>query len=360
MTASSSAIARRRRAGFSLLEVLVACGILVIGLASIAAILPAAGSRLGEAAAQDRALAAAAAAMAEIQTRGLVSRGLVPTGTAGTFSPRATVFGETLSLAMTGSATSAGYVMASGSLTTTGTTVSLTTGGSATIQTLFSGTVPVLCEPVPAFINARINNDTSTDTRRGFFLEDEVQYLPSLTSDVPSNSFVSGIRQFNRGVCWGAMVTPVGASWPTATAAKLSVAVFRKPGNATALTLTGSGSGIFVTSASTVPMSLQRSILKPCSMVLAIPPGTTSGTVSPQWLSIRSSWILTGTMVINSGTFVGVTGTTAANIVSSGTGRTCVTFDSSIPSSLMTSGTLLNVIGFENLLLVNEQTLPVP
>jgi Tfp pilus assembly protein PilV len=355
MTASSPVIPRCRRAGFSLLEVLVACGILVIGLASVAAILPAAGSRLGEAAAQDRALAAAAAAMAEIQTRGLVSRGLIPTGTAGTFSPRATVFGETLSLAMTSSATSAGYVMTSGSLSTTGTTVS---GVSGTIQTLLSGSVPVLCGPTPAFINARIDTGTS-DTRRGFFLEDEVQYLPSITSDVPANSFVSGIRQFNRGVCWGAMVTPVGASWPTATAAKLSVAVFRKPGNATALTLTGSGSGIFVTSAITAPMSLQRSILKPCSMVLAIPPGTTSGTVSPQWLSIRSSWILTGTMVINSGTFVGVTGTTAANIVSSGTGRSCVTFDSSIPSSLMTSGTLLNVIGFENLLLVTEQTLPV-
>ena len=60
-------VAKTARAGFSLLEVLVACGILVVGLASIAAILPAAGSRLSEAAAQDRAVAAAAVAMSEIR-----------------------------------------------------------------------------------------------------------------------------------------------------------------------------------------------------------------------------------------------------------------------------------------------------
>ena len=71
-------IAKRARAGFSLLEVLVACGILVVGLASIAAILPAAGSRLSEAAAQDRAVAAAAVAMSEIRCRNLAARDISP------------------------------------------------------------------------------------------------------------------------------------------------------------------------------------------------------------------------------------------------------------------------------------------
>ncbi|MBM4058212.1 MAG: hypothetical protein FJ275_08255, partial [Planctomycetes bacterium] len=51
LTASSD----HARAGMTLLEVLVACGILVMGLASVAAMLPAAGARLAEATAIDRA-----------------------------------------------------------------------------------------------------------------------------------------------------------------------------------------------------------------------------------------------------------------------------------------------------------------
>lgn len=51
----------------TLLEVLVACGILVVGLASIAALLPAAGSLLAEASSVDRATALAANTAADLQ-----------------------------------------------------------------------------------------------------------------------------------------------------------------------------------------------------------------------------------------------------------------------------------------------------
>lgn len=339
-----------QRAGFSLLEVLVACGILVIGLASIAAILPAAGSRLGEASAHDRAMAAAAVAMSEIRCRNLAAKDMFPGATSGT-AP-AIVFGETLSLAVTTSATSLQY---SSGLTTTG---SVTSGSAVLSGTLSFGSAPILSVANTGTLGTRVHNNTDLDVRRGYFLEDEVQYRPSATSDLPLNSFVSGVRQFNRGVCWGAIITPIpwGITTGSMNAAKVSVAVFRKPGNATALTLRAApnpASEIFVTGSNT-PVALQRSILKPCSMVLAI-----NGTAAaPQWLPIRSSWILTGTMIGTSGTFAGVSGTNASQIVSTGIGRTCVTFAGTVPPSLISSGTL-QVIGFENLLLVNEQTLAV-
>lgn len=340
------------RQGFSLLEVLVACGILVIGLASIAAILPAAGSRLGEAAAQDRAAAAAVVAMSEIRCRGLCVRSMFPTGTlsGNFFAPRAVVFGETLSLAVTQSATSAGYVSTSGSLAITATTgtVSLIASGSTFTQALFSGSIPVLSLPTSTIINSRISIDTTSDFRRGFFLEDEVQYQSAVTGDLPLNSFVNGVRQFNRGVCWGAMITsfPLSITSGSMTAAKVSVAVFRKPGGiATAMTLISSttnaaaASGIFQLSGPNAPASLQRTVLKPCSSVLAIP---ASGTVAPQWLSIQSSWL---------------TGTNPLSTVSSAT--TCVVFKNPTLVAPLVSGSTLNVIGFENLLLVSEQTYSV-
>jgi Tfp pilus assembly protein PilV len=64
---------RSCRAGVTLLEVLVACGILVVGLASVASILPAAGTRLAQATLEDRAGTAAANAYADIVNRGLVA-----------------------------------------------------------------------------------------------------------------------------------------------------------------------------------------------------------------------------------------------------------------------------------------------
>jgi len=60
------------RGGTTLLEVLVACGILVIGLASVAALLPAAASVMAEASRLDRAANLATNAVADLQFRGLL------------------------------------------------------------------------------------------------------------------------------------------------------------------------------------------------------------------------------------------------------------------------------------------------
>jgi Tfp pilus assembly protein PilV len=57
------------RSGLTLLEVLIAAGILVVGLSSIAALLPAAGSLLGDAVTVDRAVTLAANAAADLDFR---------------------------------------------------------------------------------------------------------------------------------------------------------------------------------------------------------------------------------------------------------------------------------------------------
>jgi Tfp pilus assembly protein PilV len=318
------------RSGFSLLEVLVACGILVVGLASVAAILPAAGSRLGEASDLDRAAAAAAVAMSEIRCRNLAARDMFPGSLSGT--AQAIVFGETLPLAVTVTATSSGY--ASSSVAVTGTTLSVS--GTNILSIPNTSTLGV---------GSRIHNDTTSVDRRGYFLEDQVQYLPSASG--PRNLFAtgtisgSGLRTFNRGVCWGAMVTPVpwGATTGSMTAAKVSVAVFRKPGGepkAITLRLT-SGSGFITTN--NVPGAFQRSTLKSCSSLLALPPSGASST-GPQWLAVQSAWV--------AGTDPLASSPTTANVV----------FANPVPASLLSSGTL-QVIGFENLLFVTEQILPI-
>jgi type II secretory pathway pseudopilin PulG len=66
--------------GMTLLEVLVACGILVVGLASVAAILPAAASLLADAATVDRSAALAANAAADLVGRGVLKASSFPAG----------------------------------------------------------------------------------------------------------------------------------------------------------------------------------------------------------------------------------------------------------------------------------------
>lgn len=59
------------RQGITLLEVLIAAGVLVVGLTSVLAILPAAGSLFGEASMSDRAATLASNAAADMRFRGL-------------------------------------------------------------------------------------------------------------------------------------------------------------------------------------------------------------------------------------------------------------------------------------------------
>jgi type II secretory pathway pseudopilin PulG len=276
-----------QRPGFSLLEVLVACGVLVVGLASIAAIMPAAGARLGEAAAHDRAGAVIANAFAEIHARNLVSPRLFQTGTSASGAPLysgtcAVMFGEGTTLLPAVPNT---FVVSNGA------------GASVLSGTWASG-----------WLASRIDMTGS----RGFFLEDDLQFLPS-TEDAPYNSFVDGVREFRRGVCWAAMITP--SPWITLPAgaitlpadmkiAKVSVLAFQKPPTEVLdmQVVQNAGNVYEVTSAAlfdgvnSTPVALnqdfedfRRTFLRPCAHVLAVP--LTTGTVAPAWLGLGSTWI---------------------------------------------------------------------
>ena len=297
------------RSGMSLLEVLVACGILVVGLASVAAMLPAAASRLSQASAQDRSVAAAQAALVEIEARQLLSRDLFASGST------ALVFG-------------------------------LVTPEAAVVGTGLS-------RPAGVGFAQRMDNDAGSDGRM-YYVEDEVQYDLAAGS-APTNSFASGIRQFRRGVCWGAVVMP--EPWGTGTAslnaARVSVAVFQKPGapqrfkltpvftgtTASAMFEAMPGTGMDDTKMSD---TTRKEFLRPCSYVLAIPPPSAS--VAPRWLAIVSSWPIW---------------TPGVDPQKSPPTAFRFTFRDEVPLNLLDGSNNLTVIGFPNLLGVTEQVMPV-
>jgi hypothetical protein len=281
-----------------LLEVLVACGVLVVGLAGIAAIMPAAGARLGEASAQDRAAAAVANAFVDISARALVSKNLFETGATTYSGTSAAIFGVAVPAMPAG------------------------------IPNIF---FPSVNEPAASWLAARI--DSTSSQNRGFFLEDELVYTPS--DEVPLNSFVDGIREFNRGVCWSAMISP--APWLTSPdsmkVAKVSVAVFRKPPTEHLdFRLQQAAGNVFnVTSPASLDDSARKTFLKPCGFLLAVP--ATLGTVAPRWLEINSSWMKGSVPQVS--------------------------IRSEDYSPLITSGTM-RAVGFDNLITVSEQIMTVP
>ncbi|MGB8852180.1 MAG: hypothetical protein WCC69_01270 [Pirellulales bacterium] len=251
--------------GFSLLEVLIACGVLVVGLASIASILPAATARLREAATIDRAGATAAGALADFDCRDLAFRELFLVAS-GSYMParQAVVFGQGLP----------------------GVPGVVVTSGSPTVLTLSSSGSALL---------ARRIDMSADDVNRSFFSEDELQFNPA-TGLSPLNVFTNGVREFRRGVCWGAMVEPYpwhaipsgSATLPAVPmrAVRATIAVFRKPGAVQRMVLSGSAGGLF--SISTLPDdSARKRFLSPCAPILAV---AQSGSATPQWLTVNSSW----------------------------------------------------------------------
>jgi hypothetical protein len=231
------------RAGMSLLEVLVACGILVIGLSSIAAMLPAAGSRLAQATQADRAGVMTANAYAEVVNRGLLAADVfsVPN--------KACVFGKEL-----------------GELPTAPTCAT----AAAPFTAVASGSLA-----------QRI------DVVTGFLLQDDLVYRPPTSADTPINDFgsaTSSVRRFNEGVCWGAMISSTTTA-VMGTPATLSIAVFKKEGaSPKAISLTAA-SGMY-RMATSDESDLKR-YLPGCSYVLALPSG---GNQQPRWFRIASSW----------------------------------------------------------------------
>ena len=242
------------RHGLTLLEVLVACGILVVGLAGIAAILPAAGSRLWQAAREDRAGNLAANAVAHARSAGLIA--------ADVFSnPNQSVaFGR----------------------------------GLETLHTIdaqrFAAAAPALAQRI--------------DISRGFLLEDEIAFGATAAADTPVNEFSDGRRSFRSAVCWGATLVPSQFPARPGDPAVFTVVVFGKEPEwdpvaplrqRIILTRTTSVSGEDCTlPVGTFAMvapdeSLMRQYLKGCSYVLATPFVEGDG---PRWFRIRASWIM--------------------------------------------------------------------
>lgn len=287
----------RGPAGFSLLEVLVSVGILVTGLASVAALLPASGALLREATTLDRSVALVANAHADLRTRGAVSSSLFTSVPAG----RAVVFGEVLR--------------------------------TATSTTVVSANA------------AAINGFMKTDD---FFLPDDLTYGASVAGTTPANSFVDGgaaVREFKPGVCYGAMLTPrdFASAVASGSSATLSVAIFTKS-NATFTTLdlipvVASASTFQVPGDPAVAEANRKSFLRGCGWVLALPP---TGAQSPRWFRIASSWT---TEIINAATGVAEP---AASFVS---------FEDATVKDFPLTGSppALRVVGFERLMTVDEK-----
>jgi hypothetical protein len=191
-----------------------------------------------------------------------------------------------------------------------------------------------------------MDNDAGSDGRM-YYVEDEVQYDLAAGS-APTNSFASGIRQFRRGVCWGAVVLP--EPWGTGTAslnaARVGITVFQKPGAPRTFALTkvfpgSTPSAMFEAPGASMDDAARKQYLKPCSYVLAIPPSTS---VAPRWLAIVSSWPIW---------------TPGVDPQKSLPTAFRFTFRDEVPLNLLSGSTTLTVIGFPNLLGVTEQVMPV-
>ena len=301
----------QQREGFSLLEVLVACGILVIGLTSVAAILPAAGARFAEAALYDRAAATANVGMSEVLLKNVASAKLFGTPPVQNV---AVVFGEVLPKLVSG----------------------ITPSPTGIRAPKFTAGVADAVDPTTVFLTSLFDMGTSPE-RRGFFLGDEVLYeAPTAsagTTDVygtgglPVRSVAAnaaGVKAFKRGVCWGAMVTPYpwGVDPASMTQARVTVAVFKSSGEIKQIPLTLVSPGVY--KMTTANEATRKKFLAGCSWALALP-----STGAPQWLAINSSW-------------------------KSGAAAYVSFRESSLPS-----GSTLTVVGFEGLLNVVDQLITI-
>lgn len=245
-----------RPRGITLLEVLVSCGLLVVGLSAVAALLPASGSRLTQATTEDRAAVLLSNAAAEIVNRGLVTADAFP----GDGSAPTLAFGKVLD-----------RLPSLGVLPSGGVASGMFAGLSAAAQ-------------------------KRCGSWRTFVLEDVLAYAPSRTADTPMNAFSSdaaglGPREFRNGLCWGATLAPRTRPVAPGGQAVLTLVVFKRwdggVGGAAAeplpLVLTRAGSvyeaDLFA--------DADDALLRGCTWVLALPAAAAD---APRWFRVMSSW----------------------------------------------------------------------
>jgi prepilin-type N-terminal cleavage/methylation domain-containing protein len=244
---------KAKRAGFSLLEVLVASGILVVGLASVAALLPAAADRMRQAIVQDRAGALAANAYADIMARrasGLLSASNLNGG-------QFLVFGSN------------------------GISTALTNRLNAVNA---SGIIDATKLPSMRFATAGSDFDN----------QDSVEYTPNggnlpindIIGTGPGGAFTE--RGYRQEICWLATLASGTVTPPAGAVATLSIAIFKnQTADCIAFDLSNSSGVYAVTDPSTsLPPSDddRRAYLSSCSFVLD------ASATPPRWCQITSSW----------------------------------------------------------------------
>lgn len=235
LSMATTTTTRQARAGLSLLEVLISCGILVIGLASVAALLPASSARLAEAALEDRCGVLSANAYSDVVNRGLVTSSIFADPS------KPVVFGRVLP-----------------------------TSGIAGAAAADAAKLALL-----------------VDTSRAFWLEDEVVFTPPVSGTVPSNTFrrvgtSDAFRDFREAVCYGAMLAPTTPPAAPGGAALLSLAIFKRAGQSRQFALTSQAGAFKLAAADTDTVKIY---FKPCTSVLSMPSGG-----QPRWLRVASSW----------------------------------------------------------------------
>ncbi len=282
-----------RPLGVTLLEVLIACGLLVVGLSTMAALLPAAGSRFAQASLEDRAGALSANAVADLFTRGLVAAdGLPPADAAEPDGPRVS---RTLAL------------------------------GCLLSQLPEYGTLPDGRTSGEFFVGPSAIARQRCGSPRTFFLDDELTYAPAQFFDSPTNEFFAmadggpGPREFREGACWGALVAPKQFPPEAGGTATVSIAVFKKDGR---LRPDEMDAGIAVllrrkTSYYEADITPSGTLLRPCTWLLAMP--AAANAAAPRWFEVMSSWTQDGldsktTRLIlkHQDDFQGFTGTSAS------------------------------------------------
>lgn len=301
--------------GITLLEVLVACGILMFALSGIAAILPAAGSRLAESVAEDRASLMAANVFTDLQAAGLFDYTLFTTPvpivkTSGTWNLTDKPQKQLRTLAL-------GHNVVN-ILEMDPKTESSQAGKSA--RDYFFDQFHIVPDdpsrPAPADTT---NKDSEPwppllsriwpysqapkpwvpvpfsvlppDARRDFFIQDDLQFAADTLASQYENGAL-GPRSFKRGVCWGATLAARGAAVGPGSPATLTVAIFKKPGEVRAIDLTQLASGGVLYSLPAGLENTRSTFLKPCAYVLAIPPEVAAPDtpLPPKWFRINSSW----------------------------------------------------------------------
>ena len=253
------------RAGMSLLEVLVALGVLAAGLASVAALLPAAGARLADATAIDQAGALAANTHADLRIRNVLTASMFT----GSTPPQAVVSGSTI------------FAFASGT--------------AISVDTRLYPTISL----------------TKVDVRLG---------VSGTTTEVTDNGVCCGVMV----VPVASATTPITAGMP----ARVTVATFKQStveskqitltaATGAASVLSGSNIAIFTTGSDAVADAVRKQFLGSCAWVLA---SSTSGTSTsrPAWLQIGGSWTTTGSTGLPVGSYVSFSDPTAVGPLLSG------------------------------------------